>query len=291
MARPPRGLLLTWRSTLGRDPGALAGLVLLTVIVLAAVFAPLVAPADPTAQVLREHGQPPAWLPGGVAAHPFGTDHLGRDVASRVIFAGRTSLIVGVTTTLLSLLLGVSSGLFAGYAGGLWDDAINRIIEIQLSIPYILLAIALLVVVGQSFTNLVLVLALNSWVVYARVVRVMVLSMRTSQFVEAAKVVGASDQRIIINHLLPNLLGSVIVLATLEIPSVIILEGTMSFLGVGIQSPQVSWGLLLSEGRNYLTNYWWITAFPGLALSATVVSLNTVGDWLRDILDPRLRTA
>jgi peptide/nickel transport system permease protein len=273
---------------LARDPGAALALLALVGIVLGALLADVLAPYDPARQVLAEQGRPPAWA-GGTSAHLFGTDHLGRDVLSRVIHAARASLVIGVVATLLSLVVGVAAGLVAGYFGGRWDEIVMRLAEIQLSIPYILLALAFLVAVGPSLNNLVIVLALNGWVAYARIVRSQVLSLRRREFVEAARVVGATDARILVRHLLPNTLGTIVIVATLEIPSVIILEGSLSFLGLGVQPPGLSWGLLLSEGRNYLTTLWWVTTFPGLALSVAVLSLNLVGDWLRDLLDPRLR--
>jgi peptide/nickel transport system permease protein len=272
------------------DVPALLSLVVIATVVLIALLAPWLAPFDPALQNLSAQGVRPFDFSAGPPAHLLGTDHLGRDVLSRVLTASRISLAVGLTATVISGTIGVTLSLIAGYYRGWLDEALMRLADVQLAIPYLLFGLTLLIVIGPSVGSLIAILALHSWVVYARVVRSQVLTLREGDFVLAARAVGAGSARILARHILPNVWASIIVVATLEIAAVIVLEGTLSFLGVGIQAPAVSWGLMLNEGRDYLARYWWVTAFPGLALSVTVLSINLFGDWLRDVLDPRLRS-
>ena len=270
--------------------GAL-GLIVLLLVFASAILAPLIAPHDPVAQDLKLRLLPPAWDAQGNPAYFLGTDHLGRDVLSRVIYGARISLLVGFSSVLASLVLGAVLGLWAGYYGGWIDDLISRLMDIQLAIPYMLLAVALVMVLGASLPNLILVLVLYGWTVYARLVRGQVFSVREREYVIAARTVGARSPRIIFRHILPNVVSPILVMATLEIANMIIFEAGLSFLGLGVRPPTPSWGGMLADGRDYIAaGTWWPATFPGLAISLTVLSVNLVGDWLRDLLDPRMKT-
>lgn len=285
----------TWRYGLfGRfltNPSAVFGGTLVACLVLAALLAPLIAPYDPNATDLRLRNTPPAWLPGGSAAHPLGTDPVGRDLLSRVIYGARVSLLVGFAVTALAAISGTVLGLLAGYYGRWVDQALMRIADLFLAFPFILLAITIIAVLGAGLGNLILTLAVTSWVQYARLVRGQVLSVKQNQYVEAALVAGAGSGRIILFHILPNVVASVVVLATLQIGFVILAESSLTFLGLGVNPSVPTWGGMVNEGRLYIYNAWWVITFPGLAIMLTVLGMNMVGDWLRDILDPTLRTA
>jgi peptide/nickel transport system permease protein len=257
-------------------------------IVAAALFTSTLAPRDPLDQDIVERLTPPVLFPGGSTEHWLGTDHLGRDVLSRLIHGARIAVIVGVTTVVISGLLGLGIGLVAGYFGGLADTGLMRLLDIQLSMPFMLLALSIIGILGPSLRNIVIVLAITGWVIYARVVRAEILSLRTRDFVAACRSLGGSDLRIILRHLLPNVISSVIVIATLEVGRMMLLESALSFLGLGVRPPTPSWGSMLADGRVYLASAWWLATFPGLAISVTVLSINVVGDWLRDYLDPEL---
>jgi peptide/nickel transport system permease protein len=218
----------------------------------------------------------------------LGTDHLGRDVLSRLIYGAQIALVVGVTTVVVSGVLGLGVGLVAGYFGGWADTAFMRLLDIQLSMPFMLVALSIIGILGPSLQNIVIVLALTGWVVYARVVRAEILSLRTREFVAACRSLGGSDARIIVRHLLPNVRSSVIVIATVEVARMMLLESALSFLGLGVRPPTPSWGAMLADGRVYLASAWWLATFPGLAISVTVLAVNVVGDRLRDLLDPEL---
>jgi len=272
-----------------RSKLALAGLAILVVAVTLAIVAPLVAPADPTAQELTQKLRPPAWSAGGSALNPLGTDQLGRDVLSRILFGLRVSLVVALLAVCISGTLGVSLGVLAGFYSGRSDATIMRLVDVQLSMPVTLVAIAVIAVLGTSLVNLVLVLGLSQWPLYARVVRGEALTLRGREFMVAAQAVGASSSHIIFHHVLPNTLSSVVVVATLGVASVIVFEAGLSFLGLGVQPPQPSLGGMLSEGREYLATAWWLGVFPGLAIMLLVLGINLLGDGLRDALDPRQR--
>jgi peptide/nickel transport system permease protein len=264
--------------------------VLLTVIVVCALIPEKLAPSPPNQQAIMKRLLPPAWMDRGVSAHPLGTDQLGRDLLSRVIHGARISLVVGLSALAISGIIGVTIGLLAGYYRGWLDDWIMRLADVQLAIPYVLLAIAIIAVIGPSNVNVVLVLAVNGWVVYARLARGLALSLREREFIQAYRALGARDWRIIVQHVLPNLLSSVVVVASLELAGIITLESSLSFLGLGIQPPTVSWGYMLADGRTYLLGgAWWVVTFPGLAITAAILSVNVIADWLRDVLDPRLK--
>ncbi|HEX6512422.1 MAG TPA: ABC transporter permease [Chloroflexota bacterium] len=265
------------------------GAAVLAIVVGSALTAPLIAPAGPNAQRLADRLKPPAWIQGGSLAHLIGTDALGRDSLVRVIWAGRTSLAIAGVSVALALLVGVLLGLLSGYYGGKLDTVLMRIVDVQLSFPYILLAIAVMAFLKPSLLNLVIVLALRSWVVYARTVRGSVLSLKTREFVEAAVATGARKAGIIFRHIAPNVLAPVLVISSFQFAELVISEASLSFLGLGVQPPTPSWGAMLSDGREYLTTAWWLGLFPGIALVITVLGINLFGDALRDALDPRLQ--
>lgn len=262
---------------------------LLLILVLPAVFAPWLAPHDPLEGRLSQKLKPPAWLPGGTWQYPLGTDPLGRDILSRLIHGARVSLSVSLVAIVIGGVVGTVLGLCAGYFGGWTDTLIMRVVDIAFSLPTILLALVLAVVIGPSFRTVVVIVALLLWARYARQVRGEVLSVRERDFVAQARIAGCSHVRIIFGHILPNVASTLIVLATLQVGYVILLEGTLSFLGVGIPPPTPAWGLMVATGRTLIVSAWWVSFFPGLAILVTVLALNLMGDWLRDRLDPRLR--
>jgi peptide/nickel transport system permease protein len=269
-----------------RHIDALAGagaLVVVVTIVLAAA-APALAPGDPIKNALLERLTPPTWA----REHPLGTDTLGRDVASRLLHGARVSLVVGFSAVLLAGVVGVVLGLVSGWYRGWLDDLLMRVGDVQLAFPVLVLAVGVLAVLGASLLNLILVLGVTGWITYARIVRGEVLALRERDFVAAARALGASDAWIVSRHLLPNVLPPLTVVATFSVARTIIAEASLSFLGLGIPAPQPSWGAMLDEGRNYITTGWWLALFPGLAILLLVLGINLVGDWLRDVLDPRL---
>lgn len=263
---------------------ATVGLIVILLVALGAAGADALAPYNPSAQALRDRLQPP----NPFGPHLFGTDNLGRDVLSRTIYGARVSLTVGVAAAALAGSLGVLLGLLAGYLGGWWDALVSRLADVQQAIPFLILAIAVAVIVGPSLTNVVLVLAVTTWVSYFRVVRAEVLSVRESLLVDAARVLGASMPRIVLRHVLPNVSGSVIVIGSLMVANMIIFEASLSFLGLGVPPPTPTWGRMVFDGVQYVDSAWWLSFFPGLAIVLTVLAINLIGDWLRDVLDPRL---
>ena len=269
-----------------RDPGILPFLALLGMYGATALLAQVIAPYDAGAQNLSRIFEPP--LSEG---HLLGTDNLGRDILSRVIVGTRISMGVGFAAVVLSGTLGTLLGLFSGYLGGAIDDLTNWLVNVQLAFPFVLLAISVVVVLGPSLQNMILVLTIAGWPVYLRVVRSKVLLLRETEYVEAAIACGARRGRVIFTHILPNLLSSLIVLATIEVARMVIAEAALSFLGLGpADADYSSWGVMLAEGKNYMTVGWWLAVIPGLAIMTLVLTVNIVGDWLRDRLDPRLRT-
>ena len=266
-----------------------SGVGFILLLALVAIAAPWIAPQDPERQSLRGRLSPPTFDGADGRAHLFGTDHLGRDVLSRVIYGTRVSLTVGFAAVLVGGLLGATLGIVAGFRGGWLDTAIMTVADAQLAFPFILLAIGIIAVIGPSFPTLVVVIGLSGWVAYARVLRAQVLGLRGREFVDAIRGLGGSASRIVLRHVLPNVLASLVVVATLELARAIVLEATLSFLGLGIQPPTPSWGGMVQEGREYLDSAWWISTCPGLVLMATSVVVSRTGDWLRDVLDPTLR--
>lgn len=276
------------RARLRRDWLALLGLGAVGATLLAAVLAPVLAPADPVRNRLIDRLTPPMWVPGGSARNPLGTDTLGRDVASRLLYGARVSLVVGFSAVAIAGVLGVLLGLVSGYVRGWPDDLVMRLGDVQLAFPVLVLAVAVLAVLGAGLLNVVLVLGVTGWITYARIVRGEALSLREREFVEAARALGAGDAYIVARHVLPNVLPAVTVVATFSVARTIIAEASLSFLGLGIPAPEPSWGAMLDEGRNYITTGWWLALFPGAAILVLVLGINLVGDWLRDVLDPRL---
>ena len=276
---------------------ALLPLVMLLLVVFAGVFAPWIAPEDPRKGDLRARMVPPAWLEGGSVEHLLGTDHLGRDIFSRIVHGARISLVVAAVTLGLGGTTGTVLGLLAGWYGKWIDEIIMRIVDIALAIPLVLVALVMVVAVGQSFPSdlggqtglIILVLAGFFWVRFARLVRGEVLQLKTLDYVALAKVAGASIPRILFVHIFPGVINTLIVLATLQVGFVILVESTLSFLGAGVPPPTPAWGSMVAEGRDFLAGAWWISTMPGVAILLTVTSLNLFGDWLRDTLDPRLR--
>jgi len=269
-----------------RDQAAVIGLGLLALLVATAILAPELAPFDPTAISIRERLRPPVWLDGGSWRHPFGTDHLGRDVLSRVIFGTRVSLIAGVSVVAIAGVFGTVVGLVAGFVGGRFDALVMRWVEVHVAFPGLLLALLIIAVLDPSLLTVIIALSINGWMVFARLVRNIVLSTRALPYVEAAEVIGCRPPRVIFRHILPNLAAPVMTLAVLEFARVVLAEAALSFLGVGIQPPATSWGLDVAGGRNYLFNAWWLVTFPGLAITFTVLGVNFLASWLRVVFDP-----
>jgi peptide/nickel transport system permease protein len=268
---------------------ALFGLVVVLVVMLAAAAAPLVAPFDPLEQDIGQRLREPGWQDAQGRVHALGTDHLGRDILSRIIFGSRIALLVGLAAVVISGVLGLIIGLVAGYFGGRMDDFLMRLADIQLAFPFILLAIAIIGVLGPSLRNIIIVIGVSSWVVYARVVRGEVLSIREREYVHAAVALGSRHWRVLVTHVLPNTFTPWLVVATLDMARVIVIESALSFLGLGVQPPTPTWGGMLADGRVYLSTAWWLATFPGLAILVTVLGINLFGDGLRDTLDPRLK--
>ncbi len=276
-------------SFLFASPATAAGAAIVAIVGLCALFAPLLAPHDPNAQDLSLALKPPAWLSGGLTAYPLGTDNLGRDILSRIIWGTRVASIVGLSVVLIGGTIGVAAGMIAGYFGGPADAIISRLADIQLAFPFVLLAIAIVGVVGPGVGTIIAVLGVTSWVQYVRVVRAETLSLRDRDFVQSAIATGAAPARILLRYILPNVASSVTVLATFEVARTVILESALSFLGLGAPQNVPSWGAMLADGRQYLDTSWWLGTFPGLAISLTVLGVNLFGDGLRDALDPKSR--
>lgn len=274
-------------SRLLRNWGALTGLAVSIGLVLMAVLSPFISPFDPTLQELLARNQPP-FQPG--SPYLLGTDHLGRDILSRIIYGSRVSLLVGLSAVAISGTIGVLLGLVSGYYGGWLDDVISWLTNVQLAFPFVLLAIAVIAVLQPGLRNIIIVLGMTGWVVYARVVRSQALGLREQEFISAARTVGASDARVMLRHVLPNAMTPVIVIASFEVARMIILEASLSFLGLGVEASIPSWGGMLADGRAYLATAWWLATWPGLAITITVLGINLLGDWVRDELDPRLRS-
>jgi peptide/nickel transport system permease protein len=257
--------------------------------VFTAVAAPWLSPADPVEQAIGDRLKPPGWADPGGRVHVLGTDHLGRDLLARVVFGARPALLVGFAAVVISGVLGMLAGLLSGYFGGFVDDVLMRVADVQLAFPFILLAIAVIGVLGPSLLTIIAVIGVSSWVVYARVVRGAVLSLREREFVQAALALGGRDGRVVLRHIVPNVFTPWLVVATLDMARVIVIVSALSFLGLGVQPPTPTWGGMLADGRVYISTAWWLATFPGLAILVTVLGINLLGDGLRDTLDPRLK--
>ncbi len=281
--------LVTARRLFFSSRAAMTGVPLIAIVSIAAILAPVISPSDPFKQDLDKTMQPPVWSAGGTLSMPLGADHLGRDMLSRIMRGGRVSLMVGVSVVLLSAAIGVPLGLLSGYMRGVVDETIMALVDVWLAFPFLLLALLVVFLLGTDVRNVIIALGLAGWVTYARVVRADVLSLREREFVIAARAMGAGQARIILVHVLPQIVTPVIIVATLHMGVVILAEAGLSFLGLGVQPPTPTWGNMLAEGREYVLNAWWYATFPGLAIMITVLGFNTVGDWLRDIFDPRSR--
>lgn len=287
--RTKQNKTLRWINLLLRSKTGTVGFIIVALVILIAIFAPVIAPNDPAKMNPANMFKPPAWLDGGKSEFLLGTDNLGRDILSRIIYGTRISLLVGVCSVIVAGIIGVTAGLVAGYYGGLLDNVLMRIVDSFLAIPNILFTLVVLTIFGPSILTLILVLGATNWVTYSRMIRGEVLSIKQRQFIKAARSIGTSHRTIIWQHILPNVFSTFIVISTINVATTIILEASLSFLGLGIQPPTVSWGGMLSDGRNYLASNWWISTFPGLAITITVLGIIFLGDWLRDVLDPRLQ--
>ncbi len=272
------------RRRLPLNRGGTIGLALVVLVMAVAALASVIAPYGPYASDLASSLQPPSRL------HVMGTDQLGRDLLTRILYGARVSLAIGLATVGVSGVIGLIVGMISGYMGGATDAVLMRIVDVWLSFPFILLALTVNAILGIGLENIILTLIITGWVVYARLVRGEVLALKAQEYVEAARALGAREWRIILRHLLPNLWTPVIILSSLQVAQFIVAEAAISFLGFGVQPPMASWGNMLNEGKTYIYNAWWMTTFPGLALVLTALSVNLVGDWLRDTLDPRLTT-
>ena len=287
-------LAVTWRFT-RRYPTI--PLVVLAVLIFIAVFAPFLAPHDTRSGGIRNRHLPPAWavlddgytVKDGNMDHVLGTDHAGRDVMSRLFFGARISLVVAGIALTSGFLIGTTMGITSGFAGGWWDEIVTRTVDIFAALPFLMMALVATMMFGQSLRLLLVLMALLAWVPFVRVTRSQTLVIKNEPYVDLARVAGCSTPRILIRHILPGVLSTAVVIATLSVGSLILAEAALSFLGAGVPSPTPTWGAMVQEGRNYLSTAWWPTVFPGVAIFLTVMSLNFTGDWLRDRLDPRLR--
>jgi peptide/nickel transport system permease protein len=270
------------------------GMSLVFIALFCALFASWLAPHDPSVISVRTRFLPPMWSPDGNPDFPLGTDQLGRDLLSRLIFGAQISVIVGIAGVIVSLIIGVTLGLISGFVGGTVDIILSRVVDTFMAIPFILLALAVVGVLGprqgNGLVTLIVVLGITGWVTFTRVIRGEVLSIKQREYIEAARSIGQRQWQILMRHVLPNVTASIIVLATLQISTVIIAESSLSFLGLGVQPPTITWGTMLAEGRDHLATSWWLATFPGVAISLTVLGTILLGDWLRDVLDPRQLT-
>jgi peptide/nickel transport system permease protein len=282
---------MRWRKILRKlieNKSAIFGLIMVLGVIFCAVFAPVISTHDPILQDVEKRLIPPVGQEGADPNYLLGTDHLGRDIVSRLIYGARISIVVSVSAVALSAVLGTLIGLFSGFYGGKVDNIFMRIADVQLAFPFILLAIAIIAVLGPDLQNIIITMAITGWVIYARVVRAEVLSLREKEFITSVKALGGSNGRIIFRHLFPNVVPPIIVIITLEMARMIIMEAALSFLGLGIQPPTPTWGGMLADGRVYLVTSWWLATFPGLVIMLVVLGINLLGNWLRDMLDPRL---
>jgi peptide/nickel transport system permease protein len=278
-----------WILRRGSAVRTVLGLSLAGAFIVVAVAAPWLAPARFDAQEIARRLLPPAYFAGAGTGFVLGSDQLGRDLLSRIVYGARISLAVSGLATVGAAILGTALGTLSGFHGGIVDRALMRVVDLQMSFPYLLLAIAFMLVLPASVPSIALVLAITGWAVYARVTRVNTLALRESEFVVAASAIGAPERRILVRHLLPNLVPTIIVLATTQLAQFIIAESALSFLGLGLPPSVPSWGNMMNDGRQYLDSAWWIEVFPGLAIITATTGVGLLGDWLRDVLDPHLK--
>ena len=270
-----------------KSPSGMLGFIIVLVVVLISVFANVIIPCTPEEIDLANMAQPPCWLEGGSAEHILGTDILGRDVFSRILIGSRVSLLVGIFSVVVAGIIGTIMGILSGYFGGWIDSVVMRITDAFYSIPLTLFAMVILTIMDPGVLTLVFVIGVTNWPFYARMVRSEVLGLKNKEYIKAARTIGTSGKMIMLRHILPNILPTFIVVSTLSVASSILIEASLSFLGLGIQPPAVSWGVMLSDGRNYLATNWWMATFPGIAISLTVLGIMLLGNWLRDVLDPK----
>lgn len=282
------GRLRRFRREMKRYPW-LPALVVVGLLIVPAVFANFLTPHDPLRGELGDRLTPPFWLEGGTSEYPLGTDKLGRDMLTRLMFGARISLIVGTVTVLFGAILGSTLGMLAGYLGGAVDKVVTWLIDTFLSLPIVLLALVIVAAIGPSFITIIAIISVTIWATFARIVRAETLTIREKDYVARAKVAGVGPVRIILRYILPNIANTLIVMATLQVGVVILGESSLSFIGAGIPRPNPSWGVMVADGRDNVLTQWWLTLFPGLAILLVVMSLNLLGDWLRDFLDPKLR--
>jgi peptide/nickel transport system permease protein len=287
--------LWRWRGLIGlgrdllRDKVALVGAIIVFAAVASAILAPLISPHDPTAGYIGQRLKPPGFVNEEGKLYILGTDQQGRDVLSRVTFGARVSLTVAIGVIAVAGAVGIVLGLISGYYGGRIDDIIMRIVDTQTAFPGLLLALVIILMIGPSTRNIIIVLSINGWMVFARITRGIMLTIREKDYIDAARLIGAGDLRIMFRHAFPNLISPVLTLITLELARIILAEAALSFLGLGIQPPESSWGLMIADGRDYITIAWWLVTFPGAAIAITVFGVMTVANWLRTVTDPEQR--
>jgi len=270
-----------------KSPTGMTGFVIVVLVVFVAIFADSLFPYKPGAIDLMEMAKPPAWILGGSSKHLLGTDILGRDIFIRILVGSRVSLLVGICSVAVAGFIGTTLGILSGYFGGWIDSVVMRITDAFHAIPLMLLSMVVLAVVGAGISTLIFVIGVTTWPFYARMVRGEVLGLKNKEYIKAARTIGSSEGSIMLKHILPNIMPSFIVVSTLSVASSILIEASLSYLGLGVQPPTVSWGVMLADGRNYLATNWWMATFPGIAISITVLAIMLLGNWLRDVLDPR----
>jgi len=283
-----RGLIRLGRDLL-RDKVALIGAGIVLAVVASALAAPLISPHDPTAGYIGQRLQPPGFVNEEGELYIFGTDQQGRDILSRLIFGARVSMTIGIGVIAVAGTVGTILGLISGYYGGRVDDLIMRAVDTQTAFPGLLLALVIMTMIGPSARNIIIVLSINGWMVFARITRGIMLTIREKDYIDAARLIGCGDLRIMFRHAFPNLISPTLTLITLELARIILAEASLSFLGFGIQPPESSWGLMIADGRNYITIAWWLVTLPGIAIAVTVFGVMTVANWLRTVTDPEQR--
>lgn len=269
--------------------GAAIGALIVLIMVVVAVLSPILVPMEPSQTNLMDRLQEPGYVNEAGQKYVLGTDHLGRDVFSRIIYGARISLFVGIISVLITAVVGTILGMLAGYVGGAMDTIVMRMVEVTMTLPSEILALALIGIMGSGLENIIIAVVITRWAKYARVQYGQVMSFSNREFIQAARTIGAGTNRILFKHMLPNILSTSIVLATLDLGAVIIFESSMSYLGFGVPLSIPTWGSMLADGRQYITDAWWMCVFPGLAIMLTVLGFNLLGDWVRDKLDPTLR--